>query len=483
MGDINRNYNKQIPKQAPVDRNPPFHRFQLTLEQIAKYAFFATIALAPVRWRVTLLDRPDGTVYGDYTNFLLFIPDITLIVTLLAWGGSKWLTRSSIRLGPAYLWFPLAGLTLVGLLSAIPGVDSALSLYHGVRFMILFLFYLYIVNAGISILFAGLAVGLQGLIQAIVAIGQSVAQRSLGLQMFGEYPLDPAWSGVSIVSDGATRFLRAYGLSDHPNILGGCLAFGLMVLLVLYLQAGRSRALIGIAFALMALALLLTFSRAAWLAFLAGSSLVVVLEAKAGRGEDLKSMIPLGAAISLLLIPFIIANWNYFGARLNAGQSFEALRTEAQSMDERAFLNETGNLLFAKYPLTGVGLSASPVAMKNEYPDYPTYYQPPHFALLTAALETGIFGALFYFLLLTLPWLVLLRRRRDWVNPVVIGSSALLLAVTVVGFFDYYTWFSTPGRLWQWLAWGLFAVAMEPQFRLRTGPGVSVVEAGEGGFI
>ncbi|HUG34393.1 MAG TPA: O-antigen ligase family protein [Anaerolineales bacterium] len=471
-----------------MDRKLPFHRFQLTLEQIAKYAFFGTIILAPVRWRLTLLERPDGTVYGDYTNFLLFIPDITLIITLLAWGGSKWITRSLIKLGPAYLWFPLAGLTLTGLFSAIPSVDSALSLYHAVRFVLLFLFYLYIVNEGISILSIGLAVGLQGLIQSIVAIGQSVAQRSIGLQEFGEYLLDPAWSGVSIVSDGATRFLRAYGLSDHPNILGGCLAFGLMVLLVLYLvQAGTGKVLIGGLFALMALALLLTFSRAAWLAFAAASSLVVILEAKAGRKANLKSMIPLGAAISLLLIPFIIVNWNYFGARLNAGQSFEALRAEAQSMDERAFLNETGNRLFVKYPLTGVGLSASPVAMKNGYPEFPTFYQPPHFALLTAALETGLFGALFYFLLLTLPWLALLRQRQDWTNPIVIGSSALLLAVTVVGFFDYYTWFSTPGRLWQWLAWGLFAVAMESQFLLRAERTLSgdevEVEAGEGELI
>jgi hypothetical protein len=37
----------------------------------------------------------------------------------------------------------------------------------------------------------------------------------------------------------------------------------------------------------------------------------------------------------------------------------------------------------------------------------------------------------------------------------------MLLAVTVVGFFDYYTWLTTPGRIWQWLAWGMFAAAMQ----------------------
>jgi O-antigen ligase len=218
----------------------------------------------------------------------------------------------------------------------------------------------------------------------------------------------------------------------------------------------------GITFAMMALALLLTFSRAAWLAIAAGAGLVVVLEAKAGRRENLKSTIELAGVTLILLIPFIAAHWNYLAVRLNAGQSFDAIRAEAQSMDERAYLNEIGNRMFAKYPLGGVGLGASPIAMQNEYPEFPTNYQPPHFALLTSAVETGIFGALFYFLLLTLPWLVLLRRRSDWSNPALVGSAALLLAITVVGFFDYYTWFSTPGRLWQWLAWGLMAAAISP---------------------
>jgi len=33
----------------------------------------------------------------------------------------------------------------------------------------------------------------------------------------------------------------------------------------------------------------------------------------------------------------------------------------------------------------------------------------------------------------------------------------VLLAIYVVGLFDYYTWVLAPGRLWQWLAWGLWA--------------------------
>jgi hypothetical protein len=49
------------------------------------------------------------------------------------------------------------------------------------------------------------------------------------------------------------------------------------------------------------------------------------------------------------------------------------------------------------------------------------------------------------------------QRRRLTFSPALIGASALLLAVTVVSFFDYYPWLLAAGRFWQFLAWGLWA--------------------------
>ncbi len=436
-------------------------------ERIAHVAFFAVLLLAPVRWRVTLLSRPNGEIYRDYTDFLLFLPDIFMLIALIAWEISRRFNAQPLRLGPAIVWIPLAGLTAVAIISSIVSVDPPLSLYHALRLCLLYLFYLFIVNMQISWFAVGLAVGLQGIVQAVVAIPQSLLQHSIGFQLVGEYQLDPAWSGVSIVSDGATRFLRAYGLSDHPNILGGCLAFSLLIWWSS--RAGRfsqpvSRPhllISSLIFALCSLALLMTFSRSAWLAFFAGTVFILALEAKARGWASLKLTAVLFAVAILVALPFVSANLNYFGARLNAGNSFEGIRAEAQATDERAYLNRIANQVFTKYPLTGVGMSASPVGIKKEYGNFPTFYQPPHFALLAVALEIGFFGAIFYFLLLSLPWIFFSRRADLHANPRMIGVMGLLLALTIVGFFDYYTWFSTPGRLWQWLAWGLFAVSME----------------------
>jgi hypothetical protein len=46
-----------------------------------------------------------------------------------------------------------------------------------------------------------------------------------------------------------------------------------------------------------------------------------------------------------------------------------------------------------------------------------------------------------------------------------------LAAVTVVSLLDYYSWLLAPGRLWQWLIWGLWAVvyqsSLAPKAALR----------------
>ncbi len=443
-------------------------------ERLAWVAFLATLILAPVRLRMLLQSRPVEGLYSDYTDFLLLLPDVAMLVTLIAWGFARRIAYRTLRLGPPFVWIPLAGLTVLSLLSSLSSVDPALSLYHAVRLCLLFLFYLFVVNHQVSVFVIALAVGSQGVLQAVVGIAQSMLQRSVGLLALGEYSLDPAWSGVSIVSDGTSRFLRAYGLSDHPNILGGCLAFSLLVLLTGYLRAEKKRAIIlGIAFVVLSLALLLTFSRSAWLAFGAGSVFLLGFEARARGLTFLKPVGVLFACAALVVLPFIVMNSSYLGARLNVGRSTEVVRTERGSLKERAFLIESANHVFSKFPLTGVGMSASPLALRNEISQLPeTFnYQPPHFVMLTVGLETGMFGAIFYFLLMVLPWVAFSRHAHLQTNPHVIGAMGLLLAVTTVGFFDYYTWFSTPGRLWQWLAWGLVAVSMESPSPFGRGQG------------
>lgn len=426
---------------------------------VARLMFALTIVALPWRLRVSILSRSRGTIFGDYTDFLLFLPDMLLLLTLSMWLLSLLQRPRQISLGPVFISLPLLGVTLMGLVSVAASSDPALSLYHSLRLLFLFGFYLYIVNEVHSIEELVLPAGLLIFIQAVVGILQSLLQRSIHLRALGEYPLDPAWSGVSIARANGENFLRAYGLSDHPNILGGCLAFALLILSVKYVASRPSawRAILSAIFCLGSLALLVTLSRSAWLAFIAGSLLAGWLFFQTGRYRAARHWLGLYTGSLILLIPFLFSLASYLGMRLGFNESFTDATLEQQSLGERHLLNQAANQLFSEQPLTGIGLGAFPVALSEKFPDFAVDYQPAHLVLLDAAAETGIFGALFYALLLISPWLALwLSRKQISSTPSLIGASALLLAVSLVGLFDYYTWLLVPGRLLSWLSWGLW---------------------------
>lgn len=430
----------------------------------ARIFFVLTVVLIPIRWRISLLARPNPPVYRDYTDFLLFAPDIAMLVTLTFWGLSFLFKRRMISFGPAHIWVSLLGLTLAGWVSLATSWDSPLTVYHAVRLSLLFVFFLFIVNEIHSPIWVIIPVGLQVLIQSVVAIKQSLLQHDLGLQSLGEYELDPLWQGVSILEAGDARFLRAYGLSDHPNILGGCLAFGLVILLAAFVYQKESvwRWLIALTMIPTSVALLLTFSRSAWIAFFIGSLLIVGVEALKRNTGALKRVASLALVCLLAASPFIYRDLPYLSGRLSVGNSFAENRVEHGSLMERAYLFDSANRIFVDHALTGVGLGVSTVALKAAYPVFPLNYQPPHFTLLTAAFEVGLLGAMFYLFLLIFPIMIFVIRRNHFIDkPEVVAGIALLLSVSIAGLFDYYTWLLTPGRLWQWTTWGLWAVVLE----------------------
>jgi O-antigen ligase len=430
---------------------------------VARLSLGAAIFFAPFRYRWSLFTQNVPRVWGDYTSGLIFLHDVFVVATLLFWSASLILQRRRISFGPLALALPLAGLLTVSLVSALLSIDIRISVYHWIQMLLAAGLYLFVVNEikSLGVLIWGVAGGL--LVQSAVGITQVLAQHDLGLQLWGEYELDPSWRGVSIVWAEGVRSLRAYGLSDHPNILGGLLAFSL-VLLGSWIVAAESklRTIATGIFALGSVGLLLTFSRSAWVALAVGFALMVGLMVWRKQKLALERSFALVLSAAIIAVPFIWANLAYLGVRLNRGGSFEEVNAEMRSLSERARLNQYANQIFAANALNGVGLGTFPLALRQVEPELTFDYQPPHVVLLHAAAETGLFGAFFYVSAAMAPWLLMwFRRKRLVFGPALIGSSAVLLAVTVVGFFDYYPWLLAPGRFWHWLAWGLWAASYQ----------------------
>jgi O-antigen ligase len=319
---------------------------------------------------------------------------------------------------------------------------------------------LYVINEVDSVGKLAPALVAMVLLQAIVGVNQAVDQGSVGLYGLGELRLDVNAGGTSVVwSDEGPRQLRAYGLADHPNILGGMLA---LPLLLIGGVAARSRAgwaaPLAVVFAVGCAALMLTFSRSAGLAMATGLLLIFGLLAYRRDWQSVMrwgGVVVGGIIICLALIKPYGDELRLRGSVLEPSASSE---TEARSLDEREALTRVSNDLFARRPLLGVGAGALPSAIKDSWPNFVYDYQPAHFALLTVAAETGIVGGMAFGALIVAPFVLLWWRRRE-LTPELIAASGALLAVTVIGLFDYYTWSLAPGRIWFWLVLGLWVAA------------------------
>ena len=432
----------------------------------ARVAFATEIVLMPVRYRIVLAARPVPLIYRDYTDFLLFPSDIALLCMLTLWVLSLVLRPRRLDLGPRVIWIPLAGLTLAGWATTITSLDPLLAVYHAIRLVALFWFYVFIVNEIQTIRWVVIPVGVQLLSQSAVALGQFLTQHSIGLRAIGEAVLDPARAGTSIVAVGGARLLRAYGLTDHPNILGGCLAFGLLLLLPYYLRS-RVRWITLAVLSAAGAALLVTFSRSAWLAFVLGCAVLLVLDVVRRRRLPMRNWLVLGAGWLVLSVPIFLAYPRFFGVRLNAGNSFSSPSVEQQSIGERVLLLESAASMISAHPLLGVGLGGAPLALKAYRPDWTVVFEPPHAAVVDAALEVGVPGAAFYLALVIAPFFIYFTQQGRLNDEAASAAAlALLLGIAVAGLFDYYTWMLAPGRLWQWLAWGLWALASRPGMSL-----------------
>jgi putative inorganic carbon (HCO3(-)) transporter len=418
-------------------------------------AFVVLIVLSPFRARIDLVTERAVPVYGDYTDFLLFVSDLAALATLGLWLLSLALQRRRVWFGPAFLALPVAVLLAVAWLGVPFAEDVPLAAYTALRFVALAALAVYVVNEVDRLDRIVAPVAAMIIVQAIVGIGQVVGQSSVGLSWLGEYDLSPDL-GVSVItaSDG-TRILRAYGLADHPNMLAGVLAMALIIVA----GALATRPTVGpswrlVAFVLGTATLLLTFSRGAWFALVVG---LVVMAGMLAFQREHASLRRLGIACGVGLIagaPFLAPYADALDARTDGSG---AIATEARSVDERAAVYEETTKVVVANPGLGVGIGTLPLALRERDPAFRYPYQPASVVLLDVTAETGLVGGAAYLVIAVAPWVVLLRRRR-WTPDLAIASGALA-ALTVVGLFDYYTWTYSAGRIWAWVVLGLWAVA------------------------
>ncbi|MGH2543078.1 MAG: O-antigen ligase family protein [Ardenticatenaceae bacterium] len=408
-------------------------RFPLA-SRLLRWSSFLLLLLMPFSFSRPLGDPAAPRVLPIYAAPGLEPSDLGVFALLLSFALVVAAHPKSARryVGPRAILSPLLGLPILAFLTAPWAVAPSFALYSALRWLLTALVYVALVRPEVP--FArGLLVFALGIVaQTLLGIAQVVTQGPLGLP--GELALEPALSGAAILSVGGTRWLRAYGMTFHPNILGGYIAVGLMV--TLPLLRGR---LTWLLWWLLGVGLLLSFSRAAMLA------LLLVLPFVAGwmfwGNPALRR--PLAIALGGALVAVLLASLPL------AGQIVTRLRpsatwTEARSLDERGDLLGVALTFIAERPLTGVGAGNFAVAIAEmRIPELP---QPVHNVLFLLAAEIGLLGGMLWLLLWLTPSIMaggLLARPDPWL----LAGLGAWLVLGIISLWDSYPWAFNAGRL------------------------------------
>src|SRR5512143_1793712 len=95
----------------------------------ARVSLAALMVVLPIRYSWLIAARPMPPIYDGYTNLMLYPSDLALGALLISWIVNLIVRPRRITGGPRFLFWPLVGLTLLGLISITYSVDPVLSFY------------------------------------------------------------------------------------------------------------------------------------------------------------------------------------------------------------------------------------------------------------------------------------------------------------------------------------------------------------------
>ena len=332
------------------------------------------------------------------------------------------------------------------------------------------------------------ALWLGGVVQGALAIYQFLTQNISGSKWLGMAEHSARQLGASVVEFGDQRWLRAYGGFGSPNSLGIYLVVLFVLGLVLYLktESARIKIVISVGQIFILSGLLVSFSRGAWIAAVAGVAvLFVVVISPLPRGSEegvavdcdanddvksngkppltppwkggddtrtaLKQFIKQILFALAVVIFWLIIFYPVFTARFNFNN-----RLEAKSISERKG-QYTEVLSFIKSnPVLGVGPGAYTLVLWEKYPKLPSWqYQPVHNIYLLAMVEWGLAGAIMLIFLFGY-LLEKIIAKSLWLMPAVVTLLA-------AGIFDHWLASMYTGIIFLWVIIGLGLSSSRPQ--------------------
>ncbi len=234
---------------------------------------------------------------------------------------------------------------------------------------------------------------ISGLFQSFLAMTQFKLQHSLGLKILGEQILSQSAVGVAKLSNG---FIRAYGTFAHPNQLGAFLFVACATATYLFITGSKNKMRIfyGICIFLLVDALILTFSRNAYVSLTAVIiilvSLMVPLVTNKISRDTKRVVLNLAGIFAITLLVAYATLLPYINSRITISDQVQRINFDT-----------AGLKIFLKHPIFGVGIGQMVQQTYNELGRTAQRYlaQPPHNFYIDVAVEMGMIGLLLYLFL------------------------------------------------------------------------------------
>lgn len=436
------------------------------LNKAIEYGLYLLIFLLPWQTRLFLkISRLKGG-YFEYGSQSLYLSDIVLVLILILAliARTQEIKNRSRTLGTKIeitiqkiSWIFVLFLNLGALVSILAAPDKSVA---GYRYLILCLgmgLYWLLASARFdkAKAFFSLAAALG--IQAALGIWQFLKQASFASKWLGLAAHRPGELGASVVETyWGERWLRAYGGLDHPNVLGGSLAVGLLVLIFLLVRrlkkegGGWEKASLFLFYFLSLVALFFTFSRGAWLGLAAGGLIILAGLFLKGDEEGEKIFLKIFVASSLVVALLFFRYHELVLTRFN-----HDTRLEIRSNQERLESYQVAARLISGHRFGGVGIGNYTIALSKLKPGLEAWaYQPTHNVFLLVWAETGLLGLVgFAGLFLYSFW----AARRQ------VFSLAILAALLAMFSVDHWWWSLHYGMLFLWLVLGMVLALTEEE--------------------
>lgn len=407
----------------------------------------SAIALIPVWPHLVLVDSGLNGIISVFREVAIYPSDVCLVLLAVL------VVVRPVGLDSASRWFAL-GLTLLAgaaLLSAATSHDPALASGVAAQLALLTLAWLGLRSLHVSRELVAAALIASAVLESGLAAAQIVTQRPLVPAQLGLpwLPSDASQAGAPVILDAAgDRLLRGFGTFPHPNVLGGYLATAVVLLPILHRRWPRAAPLFWAAGVMLAIGLVASFSRAAWLAAVVGFA---ISWWSGARNEHSHRWLPVmvgGAALVSVgftpLAPLVASRLFPFGPSGNA--------LERGSIQDRLALDRAAVVEIADHWPRGVGASNYGLVSVSEGYQEGWGEPVPNVGLLIAA-ELGLPGVL-ALVLLVFAVVRLIYLESDTERSVLTAS---IVALVVLAMFDHYLWTMPPGRVIAWTPFALLA--------------------------